>query len=78
MPTILMLDDRQVGGDPHSAGDVVVVSDTDARLVIPAGFARLATDGDTAGATNPQPAEKVRIDLGIATAVPGGKRPNRR
>ena len=76
MRDIYMLDSVQVGGTGHAAGEVVNVSDDDARCAVAGNHARYATAEDIANCTNPRPSAEVRE--GIATAVPGGKRPWRR
>jgi hypothetical protein len=80
MLTIILLHSVQVGGAPHEVGDIVTVDDADAYLVVRGGHARIADADDMAGNKSPRSASDVRAALdteGIATAVPGGKRPNR-
>ena len=60
MPVIIMTRNAQVNGEVHQIGDVVHVDESEARLVINAAKARLASDEDIRNCRNPQPAADVR------------------
>ena len=77
MRDLYMLDAVQLDGSPRFPGEVVNVSDDDARCAVAGNHARYATDDDIANCTNPRPAAELREGM-IGMAVPGGKRPWRR
>ena len=85
MHDIYLLHGITVGGMPHQAGEIVPADDEDYRYTLIAGHARDATADDKRDAKNPRPAADVRAEMDaanngalIATAIPGGKRPNRK
>jgi hypothetical protein len=67
---IVMLRNKWVEGVARGVGDVVVASDPDANYLVACGSARLAGQDDTT--------PLLSFEDGIATAVPGGKRPGRK
>ena len=70
MQTVLILDPILIGGTDHAVGDIVNVPKREARYAIAHGHAREVKieERDQIAA----------FEDGIATAVPGGKRPGRR
>ncbi len=77
MLMIVLTRSVQVNGAPHLVGDVVTAADEDARYLLHAGQARMATAEDIRTARNPRPASEVRR-LQEAQAIKGGPRPQRR
>lgn len=84
MQWIVMLKNKQAGGAPRAIGDVVEVEEATARYLVTAGSARYAASEDIAASRSPLPAAVVRDQMVsadsplVSTAVPGGKRPQRR
>jgi SAM-dependent methyltransferase len=78
---IVMLKNKQCGGDPHVIGDLVTVGDEVGRYMITVGSAREATPAAVATSVNPRPAADIRNEMLsagsplVSTAVPGGRRP---
>lgn len=79
MQTIRLLKCIQIGGEPHLAGDIVIASEKEARYAISVGQAEAC---EAPPGVNPRPLGTEEagalIDLSIAKAIPGGKRPGRR
>jgi hypothetical protein len=80
MARVVILTPVVLAGSCRAAGDVVDAPESEARYAISRGHARLADASDIADARNPRSAAETRadLDMSIATAVPGGKRPGRK